>query len=463
MMTRTLFSIIALVAWSTTQADAIYPTRPPVRYMGQNQGQVGSCETEAEIGALENTFARLGHDVRLSTWYRHVKIWQQNKPEDRKSGITLGLDENYTAADTNLLNHTGALIPDYMWPEDGGGFDLWSVAVARPRVSEQAVIDPAFPTAESLGFSEAYFNFNPAQIPAMRAAVAEGAAVVLDLPYGILRDNLFDEVTGILIKPYSTAEYASALDSEIHAVAVVGFDDDLQAWIIRNSWNSPDIVMQTSQNTYTSSQLQNLLKMRLKFSARNLPGYYALPYQFVVDMAAKNLGAWRKFNLNYGAYASAYYQFAGKYRVVLAPYSCDADQVHDTLQAYKDGVAQVQAASDERQKRYFRGQLESLYFAEATRSTGYTFSYAKLVVNDSMGVDRVAQFYDGAFDSYYCGVSRHHTERRQRWPKAGFNAVRVRNPRLENAIKTISTTPGALGWSRWFQSLLDVKLSGVEL
>ena len=136
--------LLMILFQSLAFAEDHYP-KVPIRYLGSNQGDVGDCMAHADVNALEHAFAQRGYPVKLSLYYRHAKNWEHlNWKEDQHVDLT------YTSEDFKILDATGAIIPEYMWPENEEDNDSYSATTgrSRPTVSQQALIDPQFPTAE---------------------------------------------------------------------------------------------------------------------------------------------------------------------------------------------------------------------------------------------------------------------------------------------------------------------------
>ena len=381
-------------------ADEKYPTQLPNRLFGRDQMNVGSCAADAEIDALEQQFANAGLPIALSAFHRHAKIWI---PKDTSSDSGPGL--KYSKADKDILDATGDLLPDYMWPEDGSLIgDASNLGPTRPSISEQAVIDPAY-SANGDGFSRTYFTFTPgfsnhSSVQALRDYVKAGAAVTVAISPDIL--YLHDDVTGLLKKPYASSREA-LLKSEVrHAVSVVGFDDSIAAFIARNSWNDSTKIRAIVQSDIETLK-SDLDRMKNKIAPYPLAGYYEIPYAYLNDLAAQGKGSFHVLKFNQNEFAKRYFDFQRHYKVLTVPFSCDRSRVIEFLDAYemlKNGIEH--SGSTSKQLKIYRTRLLALLQAQISIQSRL-FSFAKFAYNTRLpGIDRVAEFYSGKFHDYYC-------------------------------------------------------------
>lgn len=389
-----------LVSFRMASAEEKYPTQLPNRLFGRDQMNVGSCAADAEIDALEQQFANAGLPIALSAFHRHAKIWM---PKDATSESGPGL--RYSKADRDVLDATGDLLPDYMWPEDGSLVgDSSNLGPTRPSISEQAVIDPAY-SANADGFSRTYLTFAPgfsnhSSVQALRDYVKAGAAVTVAVSPDIL--YLHDHVTGLLKKPYALSR-EDLLKSEVrHAVSVVGFDDSIAAFIVRNSWNDSTKIRAIVQSDIETLK-PDLDRMKNKIAPYPLAGYYEIPYAYLNDLAAQGKGSFHVLKLNQHEFAKKYFEFKKHYTVLTVPYSCDRNRVIEFLDAYevlKNGIEHSGSAS--KQIKTYRARLLALLQAQV-QIQSRLFNFAKFAFNNRLpGIDRIADFYSGKFHDYYC-------------------------------------------------------------
>lgn len=340
----------ALTACGSGAAEYYRPVSQ-ARPLGIDQGAVGSCQADSEVTALESAFGAHGMAIRLSRFYRHEKIGAMADPGQSQDSRDGDLKINLSAADRELLAKAGSFVPEYMWPEDSSGYDPRSTGTL-PSVSEAAIIDPGFPTVESLGFKQEYFTFqaglaNSRGLEDLKAALVRGDAVTLNI-HPMLMDRgsriQWDPRTGMLSRPYRLSDLLAStpegLRNPTHSVAVVGFDDQLYsgrdyavpgALLVRNSWNDSEELADASMATPLYGQeLADLERFRIRLNrSGNLPGYYAIPYQYIVDMESiafpggKGVGGYKVITLDYDAFFAAYEKFGARYRIYRLPYVCD--------------------------------------------------------------------------------------------------------------------------------------------
>lgn len=423
-----------------SRAEDHYPV-VPVRYDGTNQGWMEACSAHASVNALEHAFAQRGYPIKLSLFYRHAKIWQNL---DRRAHSNLGLV--YNSEDIRILNAAGSFIPEYMWPEDQPeGTNQF------PEVSQQALIDPNFPTAESLGFGETDYRDS---IEAIKQHVRNNEAVVLQINDDISLEN--DSDTGLPQRAYS--QVARKILGKIdHDIAVVGFDDSLNGFIVRNSGNgSPFMMLDQAQNR----RLSEVRKFRLRISKQNLSGYEIIPYQYVQDLGARG-AVFRVFRLNYDAYAAAYFKFQNEYRTVAVPYFCDNGNSYYKM-SFKEAIlslatlmAEKHFSSEEKAKA--KVQFMKALLQESRRNgLGTIFDLAKLPTRRG-DMRRVDQFFNGDFSRFYCGQDK-------QWPGPRFNRYRAEDKDIDAILFELGAGNTTVAvWQRWFSKFLTFPLVGETL
>ncbi len=447
-------SVLALVLGTfglacSARAESYYPKHVNPRVFGTDQGNVGDCQSEAEVNALENVFSNSGFSVKLSLFYRHAANWATTSHSDE-----LKLDLN--AADQAFIKQAGDLIPDYMWPEDGEGFAPARTGF-RPHPSEAVAWDSTFNSGANFGFAKNLFVFqqgytNTGTLDTLKAQIRAGKAVVLQIQSSMFQPVpnkalKWDSATGLLQEPYSLQKLTQdvraygkiagkpnlTIEEELdHVVTVYGFDDSLYAnqgysaagaLIVRNSWND-DGLIEASLRELTPEQQRQVRLMRYKVSGENTPGFYAIPYQYVLDMMkvpAKNgktgIGSYQVMELNYGLFAERYQLVQKYYDSYVLPYACDEIVVDDYRASEDTRKAVKQVAGDlatylntqlpatDRSQAYRRMQ-ESVGLETQSRKVDQfpspRFSFAKLSANRRTGVDHAADFYQGKYASYYC-------------------------------------------------------------
>lgn len=412
--------------FSATAAEFYRDNPPPYRFMGSDQGNVGSCQAEAEVAALESVFWEMGRSVKLSSFHRHALNWEDedlNSPENVDADLKL----HYTKEDREVLSNLGGVIPYYMLPDVTFGFDPNKTGV-RVGISKIVVTDPNY---KAFAVKNDHFTFlpnwaNTRSVDHLKQAVESNSAVMLTFQPNILMGYAYDHTTGLLKKGINLEDYAK-LDSS-HAVSVIGYDDSLYsdygfsragALIIKNSWNSKDRIEETLNPAY-QLPTEEFNKMRGKISqVTNLPGYYAIPYA-LIDMivANKKSVGFKMVSMDFQGFADQHDALLNNYEVVAAPFVCgpplsDVSHVRNLAREnvmlfgeimnramFKQSVGQDYSAESDEVMEMMRVQMEF-----ATGYYGYRpdkFSYAFLSQNKTTNVDRVADFYQGKFNDYYC-------------------------------------------------------------
>ncbi len=332
-------------------ADQYYPRSISVRLYGTDQGNVGDCLAQAQVGALEQAFVNRGVAVRFSLFHRHAFNWREKTQELQKE-VSLNLND----ADQGLLQKIGDFIPEYMWPEDTEGFSPRDTGM-RPQPSDSIVWVDGFPRINDFSYQSTFSSFaqgfrNTSDLNGLKQAIASGHAVILSVHGAILMELVeggvsFNRKTGLLSSKYSreaaekNIHQLSQEDNFVtgmnHSVAVIGFDDSLYAdgtyetpgaIIIRNSWNDSGAI-QTVRSSALEEETKELKKFRFKLAPVNLPGYYAIPMQYIVDMQnatngdKKGIGGFTTISMDYVSYNRTYLDFQSRYKTVIAPYACD--------------------------------------------------------------------------------------------------------------------------------------------
>ncbi len=481
--------VVAIAFLITTQliSAEFYPNRPPTRTLGTDQGLVGDCSSEADITALENAFRTRGFNVRFSLFYRHAKTYV-GAPAEKHAEVSLAMN----AADNAFVEKAGEVIPEYMWPEDAEGYDPRATNV-RPHVSDIAIWDEEMPHTSAFGLSYVFRSFKPnfsnsAPWSELKAVIERGDGVSLSLHEYLLPTNVsrfyWNRSTGLLTSPYNWETLMAAYKAKgkpqdelsvDHRVTVVGFDDSLYpnqsppgAFIIRNSWNDWAEVRALDQIP-NEQEKGELKKMRLKLSPMNLPGYYAVPYQYVIELATHQWSGFNYWTGNYAAYAQKYEQLAERYQIVHAPYACDLENYYRSpfeeakkkLSNYAKHLKTTQEPGTSKEEKNLAAfRLYQLALQEAgdhhIPREGTVFQYARLNRHAGKKIDRVAEFYEGKFTDYYC-VRRTDLEKTfpgNVWPPASF----YQKEEFRDALNgmTAPTMP-LVKWERFLRTLIRVE------
>jgi hypothetical protein len=404
---KALVTLVLFLSAHFAWAEAHYPPPPDIRPEGMQQGTTGSCLAEAVVAAMEFAFQVRGYGVLLSTFNAHAFNKQQYAGDPE-------IKQEYTSNDVKIFNHFGRYVPYYMLPEDGRGYVLYS-AGSRPPVSELGVYDFSFPSAAETGQTEASYAIakGAGGIEQLKNFVRQQQAAVLSLQGGVL--GKYDSKTGFL-KDNETYHYETIIpkdrDRDVdHAVALVGFDDSLVAgkgvapgaFIVRNSWNESDDVHNGKIHDVTSgTDQEKFLSFRGKINpATNDLGYFAIPYQYILDLANNGGGVISIYGINFTAFSNAYHNFENKYKVRMLPFTCDVEFFTSFINRTYPAVLNDFRSADPAKRGKAMSALTNLFSESKMASTDlyHVAKIAQFVDNDSP----VHDFYKGKYESYYCG------------------------------------------------------------
>ncbi len=434
-MKNLIFTLLILSFCNSAQAEEVYPSVPPIRLNGMDQQNVGSCQAESETTALEFYFAELGLPLKLSTFYRHTTTWN-NVTNPGWEGQEINDDDNVLRASMP------GIAPHYMWPEDSQGVPGDELG-DRPGPSYAANIDPSYPKGSgAFGYKETFYGFErirpnltsyriPGSLEHLKQLIREKKALTLSMHSylfsqfnnytGLLNNSYSKEKIEHLLADYDQPNFEEAID---HSVAVVGFDDSLYkshdypagpgAIIVRNSWNSPSkLRMLTKEPNEQEKAL--LEKMRLKVADQNLPGYYAIPYQYIFDLMnapsskynLKGVGGYNWQQINAYQFYSTQASLSGRYEIYHVPYICDRRKLKRYAKEIRKELGRLKNSPTEREW-FLRGILQdsldrdTQLFSDKGSGEKFQIRWAKLSVNNETGVNRVLDFLDGQYDDYYC-------------------------------------------------------------
>ena len=431
-MNLNLIPLLLVLVPAAAQAEAYYPSRLAPRLLGTSQGQVGDCESEADVNSLEQAFALRGLPVRLSLFYRHA--FNRRDPNTHTSISHLDLN----AGDQQLMTKIGGILPEYMWPEDGRGYP--EVTSKRPHPSQMIVYDPELPNTDQFGFKIERKTLSPnfldsIDLGTLRRLISSGEALTLSIHGALLQPSnaswSFDHQTGLIRGKYSLTSLYLALggtplkEGVNHAVQIVGFDDQLYAdgtyntpgaILIRNSWNTDELSSDTLNANPIPGADGDLRKFRLKLHSTNLPGFYAIPMQYLMDMISLNFANIKILTLNYQAYSDTYLRLKSRYQIFTAPFACekknpfDADYfipapIRESIKNYRGWVKTYRnPKSTPDQIKLIRQSIQDLSqkAAESLSRPWFPKEIYYATLSSSVSGNRVNDFYSGKFTSYYC-------------------------------------------------------------
>ncbi len=447
-----------LFACAQARAEAVYPVPTPQRFYGTQQGKEGSCMAEAWTAAMEHAFAVRGQTVRVSPAFNHADNWKD-------SGSATFVSQEYRPEDPGLLNHWGGLIPNFLLPEDGRGVDFFRVG-QRPSVSRVVVNSSGFPAASAFGYKKTYYSLEAGWSNSMRDLntlkqwVRERRPVSISIDSSLI-NKFMNDATGLLAGSYDVQKLMEAVNSNPeserrtrHQVALVGFDDSLQggSFIVRNSWN---------ENFYLDSVLRPidpadpaLASFKAKIDKdRNQPGYYAVPYQYYVDLMARHLpgrphpgdGSIYMMELDFNGFANHYFQHQSRHEVLYAPFVCDWRFAEYKLRKLVSLSEKAKRTPTPENRKLFDEFYNDLLDNQRRLTSSKLFSYATLSRSADGRVDRVAEFYAGALNSYYCPDG-----------KVDIPPELVNSPEFYNRVREISADPHGVGsWLRFYKFIIQ--------
>lgn len=470
-----------LPAWGAEHYRPVVPGRE----LGASQGPVGSCEAESQVSALESAFAYRGYPIRLSRYYQHAAL--------RASGAIEPIHRlEFKPEDHQLIERIGPILPDYMWPENDQGIDLYATG-NRPRISVASVVDPAFISARAMGYSDTYFSFlkkfsNSRTLTDLKNEVTIGKAVTLSLCPELLQYSPFDERTGLVRAPTESFKITEKLEScrsgggSNHAVSVTGYDDALYpeltppgAFIIRNSWNTCTLIQNAANASKNQDLGPDLAKFRSKIGPQNLPGFYALPYAFIQAQADANIGGFRVLDLDYQAFAQQYEALKLNYKVKFVPFACSvvgarqqntpAFHARNKIQRFSKDMKKLWSTAESLFPSLWdiSGEIERLHQVALDESSPLCrshfrkdFSFATLTSHEALGIDQAKDLYEGKFLGYYCP----HTLEPEAIVGTGLwpTLKHYEDEKVKEAIRGLSFFPyDAIQWQHYLKALSEVE------
>lgn len=445
----TAIILLPLVFMNAAAAgESFYPVPTAVRAIGFQQGAEGMCAATAEAGALEHAFSARGLSVSVSAYFAHLFNWQTGEEPD--------VNVERAPQDAPYFQRWQSLIPEYMLPEDGRGIDFDAVG-AKPAIHRMLVEVSGFPPAATFGFKRVFYTFQPGysnsirDINSIKNLIRQKKAVSIVIDSTLLA-SFFNSETGMLSRAYNAQELMTLIEKRYpdkpnerrtrHAVALVGFDDDLQggSFIIRNSWNENTSVLNFMRNIDIRDP-DYAFKAKLDGN-RNLPGYYAIPYAYYLDLMKRKLptqdregdGGVVLFDLNYEAFAAAYNSHERNYEIVRVPFTCNWNLTESLLK-------ELLRKSDKEFKEILNTQRLTPFAA--------IFNYATLSRSRDGKMDRMRDLYSGSFDKFYC----------PRGGQARLPATVISSPEFEDRVRELTAMPNDLGaWLRFYK-LINKKIN----
>lgn len=200
--------------WSYERPDLIPASQVDLRHLGsviEDQGMIGSCTSNAVVGAIEMLINKLGRSYedlsRLFIFYNTRSL----------DGTISNGDILYGSSIRNAIKSCVdiGVCTEAIWPYTAL---LWNI------------------TPNYTAYSDAirhrvtnYYSLTPDDI---RYAVSEGYGVI----FGLMLYSTFNDTpaTGIVQMP----DYVNDELNDGHAMTIVGYNDDNSIYIVRNSWGT---------------------------------------------------------------------------------------------------------------------------------------------------------------------------------------------------------------------------------
>lgn len=407
------------------KAEPVYPSKVPIRLFGSDQKEVGSCQAEAEVAALEHAFIARNFPIQLSTFYRHAYNWM-----DRSTASSSVL-QLYGPGDRDVLKTFGPFVPLSFLPEDARGYPQ-VYGRKRPPIQALGIFLSGFSklpiTYQDFSFEKGNgqgWVYREGGDPALNRHVPEGSFAQLkelirqNHPvtvsiHGDLIDFYMSRSTGLMTRPYERSMFPSDpktyVDEINHAVAAVGFDDSLYggqgALIVRNSWNTNSEIRQAlvAEDSSDPEVQAALESFRYKISPMNLPGYFAIPYGYFLDMenlpswtegVSRGAGRFRLIRVDYNSVYNVYQSFQDRVKIYAVPFVCDREVLNELIREY--GILKEQYEVHLRGDNFFRFIRKHTLSRENS-----AIKMARLPASADAGQDHVESLARGELWSYYC-------------------------------------------------------------
>lgn len=444
---KSLFLIVTSLFFlaQSSWADVKYPKNVPLRTFGNDQ-DVGSCMAESYATAVEHKLADNGIFLKVSLPHLHAWAWKDSKEDLSKNGAHL----EFTGRSAQIVNQYGGIIPDYLLPEDLEGVAKGQMSTSdrvssRPSIESMGVYDGQVST-QGFNFSVKQWTFSPgysnsSSFDGLMNAVRTGQMVTLS--YDSQFAYAFSFATGLLMQPYvADPSYFVKIS---HSSAIVGYDDELQGFIVRNTWNDEETIRESTKAMKNPALAADLAKFRKKISLRPLPGYFLFPYQFVRDMAARKVGGFSTINMDLGAFANTYVEKATGYEALKTFYTCSRRSLGYSLKQFRAKVTKFEDPQSTPEERDAALQeIKRVIYSQIGQSR-MLLNFAKQSRRKDGSIDHVKDFFDGKFINYYCGSGTLNPAA-SFWPMKGKDSV-LDSPEFMNQIRSLSLNySNLIGW-----------------
>lgn len=459
---RILILFAALFQFTNfVDAGESYPI-PPLRRNGSRQIE-GTCMAEATAGSFEHGLSRRGFQAKVSILYLHQFLYKDSNPD-----VLLKKAVQMNPESKKIFDGVGAIIPEYMLPEDHEGVSIFDSALSFmsspgkwvfPSIDRLALISEDF-HGEQINFRSEFFGFrkgfrNSSTFDQFMDHVKNNEMLTIDV-HGKLFD-FFDHFNGTMTVPYKWDLFDSA---EIdHELAVVGYDDQLQGIIVRNSWNTKELLADFSAKLgrLTNGKSKIVLStFKSKLGHPELPGYYLIPYEYIRDLANYGESGYRILNANLDNFMMQYRLLEPKYQVIKALYTCDHDNLDFVLNELKDQLRISKSNQVTEEVRQKAMGIVVQIIEKQKKTTSNFLSYALIPVVEGKSQDLIQDFYRGSLANYYCGRYQNSADAyRNFWPIEGRDATLSDDQFLEHVRKISGQFDNNDYWLKFLDFLIE--------
>lgn len=431
--------VFSLLVANSSQADSYYPASVPTRPEGIFQSGSPSCQSEAEINAMENAMARRAIFTKISRMhydYAIKKISSSSQWEYRYRRDPVS-DE--------IVDAYGAVVPEILSPNDSSGFYV-NVQASRPFLIQLGEYFQSFPQTLPIEFSRDWYHSEGSPVDYLKRRIYRGEILTLSLNYDEL-GNYQDVKYGFTDYP-NFRRKMSDLNKTNHSVALVGYDDDNQSFIIINSWNTYEGALAVKSSHLDQAKLR---QFRLKILRENHQAYYLIPYELIRDMGSVHGTV---MTLDMQSLAAAERAYRQKIGTAFAIFECDQGKWDRVISQIKTHLKYLRSGS-QLEKEYSKKYLDSM-LEEQVASTNPPIKYLKLPyyldgISRSETPNRLDVFYNGEmtnYSRYLCPESP-----RERKPSLNDPALSGVKSQFYQHLKKLGDRPTAENWLRFYEFL----------
>lgn len=392
-----------------SEAKSLYPNPLSLRPEGSDQAKTGSCLAHAMIASIEHVYERENRPVKLSPFYTHYSV---ELDRGRK------WDTPLSPADTPWLQSIGPLLPSYIVPQRYEGH-LTETKTTRPQLVDYSDLPEEWKNHSRFGFKQEVFTFNEKSshsvtIMQVKEMIDQNKAVVSGIYSAILSRSFVDPSTGYFRAFGFTTEQvkekmleAEKIDPDrrgLHGVALIGYDDEHESFIVKNSWvNENRLSLALDELSYEKQQQWKRFRGRIQGGV-NLPGYFLIPYEYFAKAHLLKGEEMPLFVYSWerDQFYQMYEEWEDRYEVVSLPYACDGESTQ--LIARRSNVNRFLDIFEKFVNGKSVSRFKSIFSGAMTTQKKFAieqFSYRKDVNSNQQGVG-IRNFWNGKLDSYYC-------------------------------------------------------------